>query len=88
MTYQRSASAQKMVDAACTKLIVYYTDGNARTMWGRNGLNGGRVAADPESIEVLRHKKYVAANAASIKTAIIYAKSGAELHRFSKGSWV
>jgi hypothetical protein len=88
MVYQRSESAQKMVDAANTKMIVYYTDGNSRTQWGRPVLSGGRVAADPEGLEVLRHKKYVAGNAASIKMAIIYSKhTGEETHRFSKGIW-
>ena len=91
MAYTRSASAQKMVDAAHTKMIVYYRDGNTRTWWGRNGINNGRIAADPYLMEFRRHQKYVARNAAFIKMAIIYDKvSGEERHRWDhkQGSWL
>lgn len=91
MVYSRSASAQKLVDAAYTKMICYYRDGNARTWWGRNGINNHRVAANPFLIEVRRHQKYVAKNTASLKMAIIYEKAtGEEKYRWDgkQGLWV
>lgn len=89
MVYVRSASAQKLVDAAHTKLLVYYHDGNKRTQWGRNGINGQRVAADPYGIEIRRHHKYVARHAGSIKYAAIYRKSGEEVANWDhrEGYW-
>lgn len=90
MSYTRSASAQKMVDAAHTKMIVYYRDGNSRTQWGRNGINNNRVAADPYGIEIRRHQRYVERKAATIKMAIIYQKGGDEIARWDhrEGRWV
>ncbi|GAB2954647.1 hypothetical protein GCM10027048_20170 [Hymenobacter coalescens] len=88
MAYARSASAQKFIDQAHTKLVCYYQDGNARTWYGRPGLPGGRQAADPYSVELKRHQRYVEKTAASIKTALLYDKvSGREIARFEKGQW-
>jgi hypothetical protein len=88
MTYTRSASAQKFIDQAHTKLVCYYLDGNKRTWYGRPGLPGGRVAADPYSVELRRHQQYVQKTAAAIKTALLYdTASGREIARFEKGQW-
>ncbi|QNE38600.1 hypothetical protein F1C16_03045 [Hymenobacter sp. NBH84] len=88
MAYTRSASAQRLIDAAHTKLLCYYHDGNTRTWWGRSALPDNRRAANPYAIELKRHQRYVKKEAASIKVAIIYDKrTGHELHRFSKGNW-
>lgn len=89
MSYFRSASAQKMVDAAYTKLLIYYHDGNIRTEWGRNGLNGGKRHKDPYLIERLRHFKSVAKKADGIRCAVRYCKStGRELDKFVNGRWI
>lgn len=86
--YARSASAQKFIDQAHTKLLCYYLDGNKRTWYGRPGLAGGRVAADPYSVELQRHQRYVEKTAASIKMALLYdLTTGREIARFEKGQW-
>jgi hypothetical protein len=89
MSYTRSASVQKLVDNAHTKLIIWFLDGNVRTQYGRNNIREGRVAADPRAVELKRHQRNVAKNAAAIKVAIIYdMNTGSEVSRFKKGEWV
>jgi hypothetical protein len=89
MSYTRSASVQKLVDNAHTKLIIWFLDGNVRTQYGRNTIREGRVAADPRAVELKRHHRNVAKNAAAIKVAIIYdMNTGSEVSRFKKGEWV
>lgn len=89
MSYTRSASVQKFVDNAHTKLLVYFLDGNVRTWYGRNNIREGRVAADPRAVEIKRHERWVAKNAADIKVAMLYdMATGSEVSRFKKGQWV
>lgn len=89
MSYTRSASVQKFVDNALTKLLVYYLDGGVRTWYGRSHLREGRVAADPRAVEIKRHERYVAKEAANIKVAMVYdLTTGQEVSRFKKGEWV
>lgn len=88
MGYTRSASAQKLVDSAETKLLVYFLDGNVRTQYGRHNFKSNRPAKDPRAVEIRRHERSVAKNAPFIKVAMIYDLStGAEIARFKKGEW-
>lgn len=89
MSYTRSASVQKFVDNALTKLLVYFLDGNKRTWYGRSNIREGRVAADPRAVEIKRHERWVAKEAARIKVALLYdLTTGQEVARFKKGEWV
>jgi len=89
MSYTRSASVQKFVDNAQTKLLVYFLDGNVRTWYGRHHIREGRVAADPRAVEIKRHERWVARNATAIKVALLYdLTTGQEVSRFKKGGWV
>ncbi len=89
MSYARSASVQKFVDNAHTKLLVYFLDGNVRTWYGRSNLREGRVAADPRAVEIKRHERWVAKNAPAIKVALLYdMTTGQEVSRFKKGEWM
>jgi hypothetical protein len=89
MSYARSASVQKFVDNTHTKLLVYFLDGNMRTWYGRHHLREGRVAADPRAVEIKRHARWVAKEAAAIKVALLYdLTTGQEISRFKKGEWV
>jgi hypothetical protein len=89
MSYTRSASVQKFVDNALTKLLVYFLDGNVRTWYGRSHIREGRVAADPRAVEIKRHERWVAREAATIKVALLYdLTTGQEVARFKKGEWV
>ncbi|MGI4870654.1 MAG: hypothetical protein ACRYFX_05680 [Janthinobacterium lividum] len=89
MSYARSASVQKLIDNAHTKLIVWFLDGNVRLQYGRNHLREGRVAADPRAVELKRHHRSVAKNASFIRVAIIYdLATGEEVSRFKRGEWL
>ena len=89
MSYARSASVQKFVDNAHTKLLVYFLDGNVRTWYGRHNIREGRVAADPRAVEIKRHDRYVAKTAESIKVALLYDRhTGEEIRRFKNGAWL
>ena len=88
MSYTRSASVQKFVDQAHTKLLVYYLDGGVRTWHGRHHLREGREAADPRAVEIKRHDRYVAKEAHTIKVALLYdLHTGEEIRRFKNGNW-
>jgi len=87
--YTRSASAQKMVDSALTKLLIYFLDGNARTQYGRHNFKSNRPAKDPRTVEIRRHERSIAKNAQFVKVAMIYDLSdGREIARFKKGEWL
>lgn len=89
MSYARSASVQKFIANAHTKLLVYYHDGGVRTWYGRNNLPEGRLAADPRAVELKRHERYVAKTAKDIKVALLYDQAtGEEIRRFKNGAWV
>lgn len=89
MSYTRSTAAQKLVDNAHTKLIVYFLDGNTRTQYGRNNFKSGRPANNPRAVEIRRHERNVAKNAQFIKVALIYdLATGHEIARFKKGAWL
>ena len=89
MTTTRSASVQKFIAQAHTKLVVYYLDGNARTWYGRNNLPEGRLAADPRAVEIKRHDRYVTKTKESIKVALLYDQhTGEEIRRFKNGAWL
>ena len=88
MSYTRSASVQKFIDAAHTKLLVYYHDGGKRTWYGRAHIRDGRPAANPRAVEIKRHERYVHSVAKDVKMAILYdLKTGQEMRRFKNGSW-
>lgn len=88
MAAPRSASVQKFIAQAHTKLLVYYLDGGVRTWYGRNNLPEGRLAADPRAVEIKRHDRYVTKTAAHIKVALLYDQhTGEEIRRFKNGEW-
>ena len=88
MPYTRSASAQKMVDNAKTKLLIYFLDGNVRTQYGRHDFKSNRPAKDPRTVEIRRHERSIAKNARFVKVAMIYdLNGGREIARFKKGEW-
>lgn len=88
MATARSASVQKFIAQAHTKLVVYYLDGNARTWYGRNHLPEGRLAADPRAVEIKRHDRYVTKTKEAIKVALLYDQhTGEEIRRFKNGAW-
>lgn len=89
MSYTRSASAQKMVDSANTKLLIYFLDGNVRTQYGRHNFNSNRPAKNPRAVEIRRHERSIAKNAQFVKVAMIYdLTDGREIARFKKGEWL
>jgi hypothetical protein len=58
-----------------------------RTWYGRHHLREGRVAADQRAVEIKRHERWVAKEAAAIKVALLYdLTTGQEISRFKKGS--
>ena len=88
MAAARSASVQKFIAQAHTKLLVYYLDGGVRTWYGRHHLPEGRLAADPRAVEIKRHDRYVAKTAPHIKVALLYdQRTGEEIRRFKNGAW-
>ena len=87
--YARPASVQQFIANAHTKLLVYFLDGNVRTWYGRNNLREGRIALDPRTVEIKRHDRWVAREAANIKVALLYdLTTGEEIRRFKKGQWL
>ncbi len=89
MTYVRSAAAQKLVDNAETKLLIYFLDGNVRTQYGRHNFKSQRPARNPRAVEIRRHERSIAKNAPFIKVAMIYdLRDGHEIARFKKGEWL
>lgn len=89
MGYTRSASVQKMIDSAETKLLIYFLDGNVRTQYGRHNFKSERPAKNPRAVEIRRHERSIAKNAQFIKVAMIYdLTDGHEIARFKKGQWL
>jgi len=88
MSYTRSASAQKLVDNAHTKLLLYFLDGNVRTQYGRHDFNSNCPAKNPRAVELRRHERSVAKNKDFIKVALIYDLSMGRKSAASKGGWV
>jgi len=89
MSYTRSASAQKLVDNAHTKLLIYFLDGNVRTQYGRHDFKSNRPAKNPRAVELRRHERSIAKNSQFVKVALIYDMAdGREIARFKKGEWL
>ena len=85
----RSASVQRLIDNANTKLIVWFLDGNVRTQYGRHNFRSGRPANNPRAVEIRRHERSVAKNVPFIRVAIIYdLATGEEVSRFKRGEWL
>jgi hypothetical protein len=89
MTYlARTPAGQKLADAANTKLIVYFKDGNSRTFLGRSNASN-YTPADPRELEIKRLKKYAESVHAKINVAILYdLHTGQEVARMKNGQWL
>ncbi|MBF9239485.1 hypothetical protein I2I05_18980 [Hymenobacter sp. BT683] len=88
MSHPAPTPGEKLKAAAHTKLLVYFKDGNARTLYGRSNAST-YVPLDPRELEIKRLKKYAESVHAKINVAILYdVHTGQEVARMKNGQWL